>query len=190
MKTAINLLPPTLRRQQMVSRRAVQWSAVVCVVLATIWSAGWFKLGEYHSLSQKLEILNREHRPGHAMLEELVSMRNTMSGLQREEAVATELEQQRHILTVLGLISQSAQQSDQKLRVTGLRVMDFQGAGSTASDSGVVILSGQSLDNPSVAELLDRLQHSGLFTNVELVSLNERRMDSVPYQDYEVRCEL
>ena len=194
MKTSINLLPMTLRRQQMARRRVIQWSAVVCVVLATIWLAGWIRLGEYRALNQKLEILTSEHRPNHAMLNELVAMRETLAELKRQEVIATELEQQRHILTLLGVVSRSAEQSDGKLRVTSLRLTDFQGpaAGGRAgtTDSSALILAGQSLDNPSVAELLDRLQESELFTNVELISLKERRTGGIAYQDYEVRCEL
>jgi Tfp pilus assembly protein PilN len=194
MKTAINLLPQILRRQQMARRRAIQWSAVACLVLATIWIGGWIELGELHSLNQKLEILTREHRPNHAMLQELVSMRGKLDGLSRQETIATELEQQRHILTLLGLVSQSALQSDGKLRVTDLRLVDFQGSGAGrragTPDSSSLLLSGQSLDNPSVAELLDRLQDSRLFTNVELISLKERQSGGVIYQDYEVRCEM
>ena len=58
MRTSINLLPPALRRQQMAHRRVVQWSVVVCIVLTTIWGAGWISIGEYPMLSQKLEVLS------------------------------------------------------------------------------------------------------------------------------------
>ena len=47
MRTSINLLPPALRRQQIAHRRVVQWSVVVCIVLTTIWGAGWIGIGEY-----------------------------------------------------------------------------------------------------------------------------------------------
>jgi Tfp pilus assembly protein PilN len=193
MKTNINLLPPVLRRKQMARQRVVQWSAVVGITLLVIWTAGWIKLREYHLLSQKLEVLTREHRPNHAMLKELVAMRNTLAGLHRLETVAAELDAQRHVLTLLGLVSRSAQQTGGNLRVTSLKLMGFQGSGMASpagAEPGSLILSGQSLDNPSVAELMDRLQESGLFTNVKLVSLKERQLSGVPFQDYEVRCEL
>jgi Tfp pilus assembly protein PilN len=193
MKTAVNLLPVALRRQQMARQRVIQWSAIVCIVLLTIWSAGWVKLREYRSLGQKLEILTREERPNHAMLEELVSMRSTLAGLHRQEDIAAELDEQRHVLTLLAIVSRSAQQSDGRLRVTSLKLMNFQdtgGGGGGGAASGSLILAGQSLDNPSVAELLDRLQEAGLFTNVELASLKERQMSGVLFQDYEVHCEL
>ena len=36
------------------------------------------------------------------------------------------------------------------------------------------MLAGVSLDNPAVAELLDGLQDSGIFSRVELLTLKER----------------
>ena len=112
------------------------------------------------------------------MLKELETMRGTLSGLKQQEMVASELGQRRHILTLLGVVSQSTAQSDGKLRMTSLRLTDFQdsGGGGRAGEANFasLILAGQSLDNPSVAELLDRLQESKLFTNVELISLRER----------------
>ena len=168
----------------------------MCVVLLTIWIAGWAKLREYHSLSQKLEILTREHRPSHAMLQELVSMRDALAGLRHQETVANELEQQRHLLTLLGVVSQTARQSNGKLRVTTLKLIDFQGSSTTGrgvavgSESSSLVLSGESLDNPSVAELLDGLQESRLFAQVKLISLKEREYNGVAFQDYELRCEF
>ena len=52
------------------------------------------------------------------------------------------------------------------------------------------MLAGVSLDNPAVAELLDGLQDSGIFSRVELLTLKEREDSDVSLRDYEVRCEF
>ena len=83
------------------------------------------------------------------------------------------------------------------MRVTKLELTDFQNMRrarlrrrtETASASGLVV-SGVSLDNPAVAELLDGLQDSGIFSRVELVVSKERRDGDVSLRDYEVRCEF
>ena len=41
MRNAINLLPTSYRRQQLVRRRARQWSAIICVVLLIGWGLEW-----------------------------------------------------------------------------------------------------------------------------------------------------
>jgi hypothetical protein len=75
-----------------------------------------------------------------------------------------------------------------------LELTNFQDAGAPqktglASQSGLK-LTGVSLDNPSVAELLDGLQHAGIFSRVELLKLKEREDKSSALRDYEVRCEF
>ena len=100
--------------------------------------------------------------------------------MQQQEAVAKELETQRNALTLLGVISDTAQKTKGRLRVTKLELNNFQNAGkaegasSSAPPPGGLVLTGVSLDNPAVAELLDGLQHSGIFSHVELLKLKER----------------
>jgi hypothetical protein len=53
-----------------------------------------------------------------------------------------------------------------------------------------MLLSGVSLDNPAVAELIDGLDNSGVFSRVELTTLKEREDKDVSLRDYEVRCEF
>lgn len=196
MKSAINLLPTTYRRHLMIRRRLTQWGFVVCATVLLIWAARWYKLREYYVLGQQLEVLAREHHPTQLMIQEITSMRQQLEELDQQERVAQELDQQRHVLTVLGVVSQTAGQSKGRLRVTELKVIDLQqswtgGKQQTSTPyPGSLALTGVSLDSPSVAELLDKLQHTGLFTSVELVSLNERREADVAVHDFQVRCQL
>ena len=82
------------------------------------------------------------------------------------------------------------------LRVTKLELTDFQATnrsaatGADEASSSSLLLSGVSLDNPAVAELLDSLQNSGLFSRVELLSMLERENGAGGLRDYQVRCEF
>ena len=196
MKSAINLLPTTFRRQVLVRRRAIQWGAVLCVVLSAIWAARSYKLREYHALSQQLEAVAREGRPAQTMLQEITSMRDHIDNLQQHEAVAKELEQQRPVLTLLSLLSQAAGQRGGKLRVVEFRAVDLQSThtegarGAEESKNGTVTLVGVSLDSPTVAEFHDALMQSGLFQDVKLIKSNEREENGLALYDYEVCCEL
>jgi hypothetical protein len=123
-------------------------------------------------------------------------MRQRLRQLQQHEAVAKELEQRRHVLTVLGLVSQAARQSNGRLRVTQFEVLDFQTSHANSenrnNDSrfGAMTLVGVSLDSPTVAELHDALLRSGLFADVRLIKSNERNEGGLAMYDYEVRCEM
>jgi hypothetical protein len=196
MKNMINLLPPSYRRQQLVRKRVLQWSTVLCGVLLLGWALHWYESREYRALTQRLEVLRREHRPTENMLSQLVEMRQKLVDLQQQEAIASELEGQRTALTLLGVISQAAQRTNGRLRVTKLELTSFQSmhdaqaANVPAEEASGVLLAGVSLDYPAVSELVDGLQTSGIFSLVELNSMKERAGDDASLHDYEVRCKF
>src|SRR5712672_2626037 len=110
MKTAMNLLPPAMRRARMLRRRAIQWGVMMCVVLIGAWGARCWKLRECQVLNQQLEAVAREGRPAQVKLQEITTMRQQLRQLQQHEDVAQELQQQRRVLAVLGVVSQAAKQ--------------------------------------------------------------------------------
>ena len=192
----VNLLPMSFRRQQMARKRAIQWMVVICFVLACGWVSHRFELREETALAQQLEVLSREHRPTQSMLKQLMKMRHRLVSLQEQEAIARELETQRNPLTILGVVSKNASVTKGRLRVTQLELNEFQsmaiggeGSPSNAPTSSLA-LTGVALDNPAVAELLDRLQDSGLFGRVELLTMKQREDGSGKLRDYEVKCEF
>jgi len=180
----------------MLRRRLTQWCVIVCTVLLVMWVARWYKLREYYALGQLREVLEREHRPLQTMVKEITQMRQQLEDLDQQEKVAKELDRQRQVLTLLGAVSQIAQQSNGKLRVTNFQVVDLQSSAPSdrqraiGAHGGNFTLQGVSLDSQTVAELLDKLQQSGLFRSVELVSLKERLEGQVSLQDFQVVCNL
>jgi hypothetical protein len=123
-------------------------------------------------------------------------MRQQLSKLQQHEDVAQELQQQRQVLAVLGVVSQAAQQSGGRLRVTDFKVSDLQSPhietpkGAEPGHVGTVTLIGVSLDSPTVAEFHDVLERSGLFAEVKLIKSSVRKENELSLYDYEVCCEL
>ena len=200
MRNMINLLPVSYRRQQVVRKRAIQWTSVVCAVVLIGWGWHWHERREVLALSQQLESLQREHAPTKTMLKQLVDMRHKLDELQQQETVARELEFHRNALTLLGVVSETAEATKGRVRVTNMELTGFQNMRvshpdevpnntQTENPDGLVV-RGVSLDNPAVAELLDGLQDSGMFSRVELLELKEREEGEVSLRDYEVRCEF
>ena len=195
MKNMVNLLPASFRRQQIIRNRAYQWSVGISLVLVMGWISHWYESREQRAMAQRLEVLTREHRPTQLMLRQLVDMRQKLVDLEQQERIARELEHQRNALTLLGVISQTAQKTNGRLRVTNLELTDFQNqhetevAGSPVEQPGGLRLEGESLDNPAVAELLDGLQKSGIFSRVD-VAFKERQDADSTLRDYEIHCEF
>jgi Tfp pilus assembly protein PilN len=194
MRTSINLLPQSFRRQQILHKRVVQWTSIISAVLATGWGWHWYEMRENRQLTQQLETLSREHAPTQTMLKQLVEMRQQLKELEQQETVAKELDCQRNALTLLGVVSDSAQRTKGRLRVTKFEISNFQstqgGGDNGAAKAAGLTVNGVSLDNPAVAELLDGLQKSGVFKRVELLTLKEREDKDAALRDYEVRCEF
>lgn len=196
MRNMINILPATYRRQQIIRNRAVQWCSIIGFVLLSGLGWHWYEMKEHTYLTQQLDVLSREHKPTRTMLKQLVDMRKQLKELEQQESVAKELETQRNALTLLSVVSDTAQKTKGRLRVTKLELNNFQNAGAPAGTNapapppGGLLLTGVSLDNPAVAELLDGLQHSGIFSHVELLKLKEREGGDKTMRDYEVRCEF
>jgi hypothetical protein len=196
MKNCINLLPASLRRQQMLRTRAFQWSAAICAVLIAGWVLHWYEVREQQAMEQRLEVLKREHQPTQLMLSQLVEMRKKLVNLEELERIARELERQRNPLTLLGLVSQTAQKTNGRLRVTNFELTNFQSPpradpdGLPAEGASGLKLEGVSLDNPAVAELVVGLEQSGVFRRVELNTLNEREDSDTSLRHYEIKCEF
>jgi len=194
MRTMINILPASYRRQQIVRARCVQWATIIAIALVTGWGWHWLEMREYRQLSQQLDVLSREHAPTRTMLQHVVDMRKQLKELQEQETVAKELETQRNALKLLGVVSKTAQKTEGRLRLTKFELTNFQVAGRTekaangAPPAGGLLLAGVSLDNQSVTELLAGLQGAGIFSHVELLKLKEREGASL--RDYEVRCKF
>ena len=193
MRSAINLMPQSFLRHQVLRKRVLQWTTIISAVLVTGWCWHWYEMREDRQLLQQLDTLSREHAPTQAMLKQLVAMRKQLKELEQQEAVAKELDCQRNALTLFSVISETAQKTKGRLRVTTFELNNFQSTAAVEAPGAKppgLTLSGVSLDNPAVAELLDGLQKSGVFKRVELLTLKEREDKSAALRDYEVRCEF
>jgi Tfp pilus assembly protein PilN len=195
-KNNINLLPASFRRQQMLRNRIYQWSAAICVVLVMGWLFHWYELREQRAMAQRLEVLTREHQPTQVMLRQLVDMRQKLVDLEQQERIARELEHQRNALTLLGVISQTAQKTSGRLRITELELINFQSpqtpdkAGAPGAQASGLRLEGVSLDNRTVAELFVGLQQSGIFRRVEMGDVKGEESESTSQWRYEIKCEF
>jgi hypothetical protein len=196
MKTAINLLPAFYQRQLVVRRRAFQWGIVLGVGLLLAAGVRWNDVRANHALSQRLELLTREHQPTQLMLKQLVNMRRELTELQQLEQTAEELEYQRPALSLLGALSDIGERTGGKLRITKLEITGLQQPtvanklDQPSTGGPGILLTGVSLDNPSVAKLVTGLGESGFFARTYLVKSTELGEEENSLREYQVRCEF
>jgi len=194
MKTSINLLPASYQRQLMLRRRVYQWGIVLAMGLLAAGIMRMRDVREYSTLSQRLDLLAREHQPTQQMLRRLVDMREELSELYQLEQVAKELEYQRPALFLLGLLSEIGEQTGGRLRVTKLELTGLQHPSTARKNESVggsgVLLTGVSLDNQSVAKLESGLWESGFFSKVELLKSTVIGEEQGSLREYQLRCEM
>ena len=54
--------------------------------------------------------------------------------------------------------------------------------------NGLVTLSGKALSNNLIADLVNNLQNSNLFTNVQLISTNRKKEAGIDIFEFRVSC--
>jgi hypothetical protein len=193
MKTFVNLLPASFQRQIVIRRRIVQWSAVLVAGLTIGGLMRWRDVRIHDETSKRLDLLSREHQPTQTMLQQLVDMRRELDEMQQQENVAAELEYHRPALALLAILSDIGERTEGKLRITKLELTGLQTPPAGSQDgqgAPNVLLTGHSLDNQSIAQLVSGLNDSGFFSMVELVNSTEMEMEGGLLREYQVRCEL
>ena len=193
MKTHINLLPSSYQVSAMLRARALQWGVAVALVATTVGAGGWTYLRRLDGLRDQVALLKKEYEPLDKLITDIRDMRHQLAHLDDQEAVAGRLETQRRAITLLGAVSKSAAQCGGRLQVESLNVLDLQSERSTAKPNAdqppqSMLLSGVSLDNLTVTQLVGGLRAAGIFRFVELRSLQETTDRQITLHAYEVLC--
>ena len=189
MKTFINLLPPDYRARELRRCRLMQWSGVWAVCLGAAVAGWWFKQAHCDRAQQALEAAEQSYRPLAKLSRELATMQAELDSLHSKGTILGQLRDERPLLTLIGVTSQSARQSGGRLVVHSLSFRRHEPPSATGGQPretsrkgpeppaetepgpwATVSLSGDALDNLAVARFVVGLRDTGLFRRVELIS--------------------
>ena len=197
MKTSLNILPCALRRRQMVRLRLFQWCFIWAAAAAAASSTlYWTKYVPYQACQADLQARERKYAPLKKLQTELDAMRPQMDDLQKREALALSLADDVPDITLLGIISRAARQSDGSVyvkqllleRKATLETPDEHGDSAGQKRRGVLTLHGAGVDNLSVARFVAALRDSGVFDTVELKSTGIEAATGTEARSYLVEC--
>ena len=198
MRTMINLLPaivPPAANPAQASRAVDRRSSRSCSLPA---GAGiGTKCASDRQLSQQLEALSREHAPTQTMLKQLVDMRQQLEELQQQETVAKELECQRNALTLLGVISDTAQKDEGPIARDEVGAQQFPRRRSVASGDdrqrGRRAVGARRACRSTTRpwpSCSTACRQSGSFQPRGAADAQGTRRKATSLRDYEVRCEF
>ncbi len=209
MKSSVNLLPFAYRRSDLLRSRLLQWSLVwiVCAVIAA--GIGWVKQGRYRSSLGAMEAARGNYLPLEKLMHERDEARSKLGRLHAKGTLLGQLRERRPILTLMGVVSQSARKCDGRLFIRSLQFEHHERPTQSdqrrrkGKDSGkkqetteevlpwaTVTLEGDALDNLAIATLAAVLRDTGLFRRVELKSSVGKQSAHTAVHCFTVKCEI
>lgn len=197
MKDFINLLPLEYRRRVLVRRRLVLWAGIWAVSLVAAVGISVSKHAAYREVRRTMEAAERAYRPLEQLTRQCTTMQKELDQLHAKGTLLGQLRDERPLLTLVGVASQSARQCRRRLvirdllfeRNTAQTNNETPAAASTPWAS--VTFKGDAKDNLSVATFVVGLRDSGLFRRVELKSsLGTKSDDDEKSRSYSLKCDI
>lgn len=186
MMAHVNLLPMVYRRNQLVLRCALQWSAIWFVALSSVGVLYWIQNTHNHRARGRLESLRQEYAPAKQLAEEVESLRLKIDELRNRESIVLSLADEQSVLTLVGLLSRATLQCEGKLCIQRLQLSRRQESGPHFIK--ILQLDGIAVDNHLVARFAAALRDTAAFQRVELKSSGRRTGDEPAAQVYSLEC--
>lgn len=206
MKSSLNLLPFEYRVRELARRRLLQWSLVWVACAAMAFGVWWLKQSRCRAARLASEAAERDYRPLEVLIGESETMRTELEQLHAKGTVLGSLLDQRPVITLIGLTSQSVRQCRGRLVVRSMvferheEPLDHDDRKSKnakpesttgqARPWALVSLKGEAVDNVAVARFVVSLRDSGLFQRVELKSSVGKSSAQEKLRSYLVECDI
>lgn len=173
----INLLPFRAARKKENVRRQVSIFLLSLVLVVIV--AAWFNYllsGKIESLNQKVAETTAQVEKYNKINQEIAEIKKKLAMLNQKIEVIKSLELTRKVPVEL-LTDMSKLVIEKRMWLTGLE-----------EKSGSVKVVGIALDNPTIAEYMTRIETSGKYVNVKLLSINQdTSVKGLELKNFEVR---
>lgn len=180
MKRHLNLIPPGIQVRQSLWDLCRIWLMFVGMLAVILALATWNQWRLYQTIAQRHARLEESRQMVKETLAEVSSLRQQLETTRQQEAVALSLAEERPVVTVLGLIGQSAQKTGAAVAVAKLTFTSnvLSNAKATASqhEGSLLQLHGIGAGHLPVAQFVAAMRESALFERVDLKSSGEATM--------------
>ena len=189
----LNLLPREARRNVLLRIRITQWTMIasLCLLIGIVAGLRTYKFQT--DVQAEQASLMSAYVPINNMKIKLKTLKLEASQLTKHEEIAQELENQKPMLSLLGVISEAAKKCNQRLQVKSivLAKVGEKGVGRDFQSSHirqVLRVQGESLDFESATYFVHALRESGLFAKVLLKSNKATNNGKFSAYAYHVEC--
>jgi hypothetical protein len=215
MKTNVNLLPWTFRRDRLLRRRLRQWSCAWALGAAVLAGGWWIEWSACHAVLAEVAGKEQNYEAVKQLRGDIAKLTALQRGLGNQQNLLGALQAAPPPLLVVALVSQSAQHCQGRVMVRQLVYQHgstrpgagaFQaavqaapvvptppGAAQGAASAGPrasasLTLRGIGADNLAVAEFVVGLREAGVFERVDLKSAAESESTRSHTTVYQVEC--
>ena len=198
----------------MVRLRLRQWLLPWAAALGALGVLFFIQGSRYQAARARAEQLEEQCAPVDKLREEIRGLRERAGELTRRESILKPLEEPRPALTLLAMVSRSAEKCEGQLRVEKLVLRPAGEAASAApsvpaqpgpaagnaqaaarapvpsrpASTSLVTITGAALDNLAVARFVASLRQTGAFDRVELKSSEDKAPASQHVCSYTIEC--
>ncbi len=174
----INLLPfRAARKKENIRRQVSVFLLSFAFLLIILFYYNWSVGSKISGLNAKIKETKSELQEYDKINKEIASIKRKLSNLKKKMAVMDNLEANRFEPTRL---------MDVMTEVIVPKRMWFT---SLESKNKVVNIRGIALDNKTVADFMVRLEQSGLFREVDLKTLKQRKVRKSNLKSFQIRCQ-
>ena len=174
----INLLPfRAARKKENIRRQVSVFLLSLAFLLIILFYYNWSLGSKISGLNAKINETKSELQEYDKINKEIASIKKKLSNLKKKMAVMDNLEANRFEPTRL---------MDVMTEVIVPKRMWFT---SLESKNKVVNIKGIALDNKTVADFMVRLEQSGLFREVDLKTLKQRKVRKSNLKSFQIRCQ-
>ena len=173
----INLLPfRAARKKENIRRQVSIFLLSLAFMLIVLFYYNWSLGSKIDGLNAKINKTKTELKKYNKINKEIATIKRKLSNLKKKMAVMDTLEANRFEPTRL---------LDVMTQVIVPRRMWFT---SLQSKGKTVKINGIALDNKTVADFMVRLENSGLFSEVDLKTLKQRKVRKSNLKSFQINC--
>ena len=192
-KSHLNLIPESIQRRQAYTRIVRGWTSVIlattlfCALICALeWSRGI-------SAARRLLALDSTCTPLESLTNETRELNQLVADLRAREELTLQLSIETHGVTLLGAVSEAAEELGGSIYLVGFDFQRQAGSGTRGvANPHTLSLEGAGIDSLVVAAFASRLRESGVFTEVTIDSTRpiHDEGDNKRFFCFEIACVL
>lgn len=199
----LNLLPISFLKRSLIRLRVKQWGIVLSLLWCGIVFLYLIDREEIQRELAEIEQLRTEVRPIKIESAETVFANSEIARLRKRQQLGIGLEQKNIPLQTLGKVSQAASSQAGDLYVTSFNLSSRQASAASSTRAASkpdetqelvtemsLMIDGTAVDDLTITSFVNDLTETGMFFDVELISIQEQKIDDRPVRTFNIECKL